>query len=40
MKYLEYTFIALSLTVGIGFILAGIRILFKMKTSKDGIWRP
>jgi len=40
MQILEYTFIGLGLVVGVGSLVATGHILYKMKTSKDGFWRP
>ena len=40
MKILEWAVIIISGIVAVGSVITAIIILYKMKTSKDGFWRP
>ncbi len=40
MRILEWSVIVIGGITSVGFMIAAVRILYKMKTSKDGFWRP
>jgi hypothetical protein len=40
MKILEWTFIIIGGIFAVASIVTLVVILYKMKTSKDGLWRP
>jgi hypothetical protein len=40
MKVLEWAAIIIGSGVGLGFMIAAGKTLYKMKSSKDGFWRP